>query len=136
MRAWFQNCNGKFIKHRGSYDVMTSSSKNIPYGKTTYQSQYQSNFLIFVSCFLCYLLSVSWFLCLSEHMSYIWFLCLSDSCLMAYFGVSLTSSFFARLNFSSETRILLLYPTVPVLIFKFISLVTYKYSVPRCSWPY
>ena len=36
--------------------------------------------------------------------------------------VKLTSSFFPRLNFSSDTRILLLDPTVPDLIFKFMSL--------------
>ena len=34
----------------------------------------------------------------------------------------LTFSFFPRLNFPSDTKILLLYPTVPYLIFKFISL--------------
>ena len=39
-------------------------------------------------------------------------------------GVSkeLTSSFFPRMNFPSEMRILLLYPTVLDLIFKFMSL--------------
>ena len=34
----------------------------------------------------------------------------------------LTSSFFPRMNFPSEMRILLLYPTVHDLIFKFMSL--------------
>ena len=34
----------------------------------------------------------------------------------------LTFSFFPRINFSSETRILLLYPTVPGLTFKAMSL--------------
>ena len=40
-------------------------------------------------------------------------------CLWFVAGVSkeLTFSFFPRINFPSEMRILLLYPTVPVLIF-------------------
>ena len=109
------------------------SSKNIPYGKTTCQKKYQSNFFIFVS---------SWFLCLS-------LLCYNlmgpvgpGSCSNPMTQVTLwhnntkttpfvitgcntkafTFSFFPRLNFPSETRILLLYLTVPALIFKFISL--------------
>ena len=52
----------KFWKSLVSKIVMTSSSKNIPYGKTTCQKKYQSNFFIIVraqktplrvgSCFL------------------------------------------------------------------------------------
>ena len=46
---------------------------------------------------------------------------LAAVCVLFIVG-ALTSSFFPRLNFSLDMRILLLYPTVPVLIFKFISL--------------
>ena len=49
---------------------------------------------------------------------------------------ALTSSFFPRLNFPSETRILLLYPTVPGLIFKACHWITCKYFPLCCNRPY